>query len=100
MLLRAGFHSYFLLCMEILFGLIVLLSLSLLSIGLVSPRTSMFWAPQLATRWTSTLLYAALAIGAFLLFGLLVEINDLREESALSANPSRDTEVGSYRRSE
>ncbi|WP_187320691.1 hypothetical protein [Hymenobacter citatus] len=79
--------------METLFGLIVLLSLTLLLTGLISPRTSMFWAPQLATRWTSTLLYSALAMGAFLIFGLLVEVNDLRRESAQLASPSHGAAV-------
>lgn len=78
--------------METLFGLLVLLSLSLMLVGLISPQTSLFWAPQRATRWTSTLLYSAVAMGAFLLFGLLVEINDRREEPALPAPVSHRVE--------
>ena len=56
--------------MDNLFVLLVLASLVLLVIGLINPKTSLFWYKKERTKKKSSLIYGGLTVLFFILFGI------------------------------
>jgi hypothetical protein len=73
--------------MNNLFLIIVLLSFSLLIIGFISPKTSLFWYKKERTRKKSFFIYLSSMISFYVLFGITIEENELEKYKHQSNDP-------------
>jgi hypothetical protein len=82
--------------MEDIFGILILISLTLLVIGVFSPRRILFWLKKEQTRKKSLLIYGTLFIISFVLFGInpdteKEEVKEVAENSTKSEEDISET---------
>jgi hypothetical protein len=65
--------------MENALVIIVFFSFLLLVIGLISPKAGLFWTKKDQTRKRSTLIYGITMVGAFIMFGIVIEDDNKSE---------------------